>query len=99
VDLTADIARERGLGVDMAGFEAAMAKQREAARAAGRFGGGTTLPAELASQLPATGFLGYDALHAGGLEVLAILRDGRPVDAIGAGEEAIVILDRTPFYA
>jgi alanyl-tRNA synthetase len=99
VDLTADIARERGLGVDMAGFDAAMAKQREAARAAGKFGGGATLPAELASQLPATGFLGYDALDAGGLEVLAILRDGRPVDAVEAGQDAIVILDRTPFYA
>jgi alanyl-tRNA synthetase len=99
VDLTADIARERGLGVDMAGFDAAMAKQREAARAAGKFGGGATLPAELASQLPATEFLGYDALDAGGLEVVALLRDGRPVDAIAAGEDAIVILDRTPFYA
>jgi alanyl-tRNA synthetase len=99
VDLTADIARERGLGVDMAGFDAAMAKQREAARAAGKFGGGAMLPAELASQLPATEFLGYDALDAGGLEVVALLRDGRPVDAIAAGEDAIVILDRTPFYA
>ena len=99
VDLTADIARERGLGVDMAGFDAAMAKQREAARAAGKFGGGATLPAELASQLPTTEFLGYDALDAGGLQVLAILRDGRPVDAVEAGQDAIVILDRTPFYA
>jgi len=99
VDLTADIARERGLGVDMAGFDAAMAKQRDAARAAGKFGGGATLPAELASQLPATEFLGYDELDAGGLEVLALLRDGRPVDAVEAGGEAIAILDRTPFYA
>ncbi|WP_140908943.1 alanine--tRNA ligase [Cognatiluteimonas lumbrici] len=99
VDLTADIARERGLGVDMAGFEAAMARQRETARAAGKFGGGATLPAELASQLPATEFLGYDSLDAGGLEVLALLRDGRPVDVVEAGEDAIVILDRTPFYA
>src|SRR3546814_7938918 len=65
VDLTADIARERGLSVDMAGFDAAMSRQRETARAAGKFGGGTTLPAELASQLPPTQFLGYDALNAG----------------------------------
>jgi alanyl-tRNA synthetase len=99
VDLTADIARERGLSVDMAGFEAAMEQQRETARAAGKFGGGATLPAELASQLPPTRFLGYDALEAGGLEVLAILRDGRPVDALAEGEEGIVLLDATPFYA
>ncbi|MDG6347257.1 alanine--tRNA ligase [Luteimonas sp. 8-5] len=99
VDLTADIARERGLSVDMAGFEAAMEQQRETARAAGKFGGGATLPAELASQLPPTQFLGYEMLNAGGLEVLALLKDGRPVDAIEAGDEAIVVLDRTPFYA
>ena len=99
VDLTADIARERGLSVDMAGFDEAMARQKAAARAAGKFGGGATLPAELASQLPPTRFLGYDALEAGGLEVLAILRDGRPVDALAEGEEGIVVLDATPFYA
>ncbi|MEO5828911.1 MAG: alanine--tRNA ligase, partial [Luteimonas sp.] len=99
VDLTADIARERSLQVDMAGFDAAMAHQRETARAAGKFGGGTTLPAELASQLPSTEFLGYDALAADGLHVMALLKDGRPVDVIDAGDEAIVLLDRTPFYA
>src|SRR6187402_3874167 len=54
VDLTADIARERGLAVDMAGFEAAMAQQRDTARAAGKFSGGLTLPAELASKLAPT---------------------------------------------
>jgi alanyl-tRNA synthetase len=99
VDLTADIARERGLSVDMAGFDAAMARQKATARAAGKFGGGVTLPAELASQLAPTRFLGYDALEADGLEVLAILRDGRPVDALAEGEEGIVLLDATPFYA
>ena len=99
VDLTADIARERGLSVDMAGFDAAMALQRETARAAGKFGGGATLPAELVAQLQPTQFLGYDSLVAGGLEVVALLRDGRPVESIAAGDEAIVLLDRTPFYA
>jgi alanyl-tRNA synthetase len=99
VDLTADIARERGLSVDMAGFDAAMAQQRETARAAGKFGGGATLSAELVAQLQPTQFLGYDTLTAGGLEVVALLKDGRPVDAIAAGDEAIVLLDRTPFYA
>jgi len=99
VDLTADIARERGLEVDMAGFDAAMAHQRETARASGKFGNATTMPAELAAQLAPTQFLGYDKLTEGGLQVVALLRDGRPVDAIAAGEEAVVILDRTPFYA
>ncbi|TWT19948.1 alanine--tRNA ligase [Luteimonas marina] len=98
LDLTQDIARERGITVDVAGFDAAMEKQRETARAAGKFGGGVTLPAELVAQLQPTQFLGYDELQAGGLIVLAMLRDGRPVDAIEAGDEAIVILDRTPFY-
>jgi alanyl-tRNA synthetase len=76
-----------------------MDQQRERARAAGKFGGGTTLPAELVSQLQPTEFLGYDHLTSGGLQVLALLRDGRPVDALSAGEEGIVLLDRTPFYA
>ncbi len=98
VDLTADMARERGMEVDMAGFDAAMAKQKDTARAAGKFGGGTQLPADLVSQLQPTEFLGYDALDAGGLVVVALIKDGRPVDAIDAGEEAIVLLDRTPFY-
>ena len=99
VDLTADIARERGLTVDMAGFDAAMTQQRETARASGKFAGGVTLPAELVAQLKPTEFLGYESLTAGGLEVVALLKDGRAVDAIEAGDEAIVILDRTPFYA
>jgi alanyl-tRNA synthetase len=99
LDLTADIARERGLTVDIAGFDAAMAQQRERAREAGKFGGGTQLPADLVAQLSPTEFLGYDELQAGGLEVVALLRDGRPVDAIEAGDEAVVFLDRTPFYA
>lgn len=99
VDLTADIARERGLTVDMAGFDAAMAQQRETARASGKFAGGVTLPAELVAQLKPTEFLGYDTLAAGGLEVVALLKDGRAVEAIEASDEAIVILDRTPFYA
>ena len=99
LDLTQDMARERGLSVDLAGFDAAMAKQKDTARAAGKFGGGTVLPAELVAQLTATKFLGYESLTAGGLEVVALLKDGKPVDAIDAGDEAIVILDATPFYA
>ncbi|MGY0798289.1 alanine--tRNA ligase [Lysobacter sp. A286] len=99
VDLTADIARERGLTIEMAGFDAAMAHQREMARAAGKFGNATTLPAELAAQLPATEFLGYDRLEERDLEVLALLKQGRPVESIQAGDDAVVILGRTPFYA
>ncbi|MBP6797388.1 MAG: alanine--tRNA ligase [Luteimonas sp.] len=98
LDLTQDIARERGMTVDTAGFDAAMEKQRETARAAGKFGGGVQLPADLVAQLQPTEFLGYDHLQAGGLVVQALLRDGRPVDAIEAGDDAIVILDKTPFY-
>jgi len=99
VDLTADIARERGLTVDMAGFDAAMEQQRETARAAGKFASTTGLPADLVAQLSPTGFLGYDQLDAGGLQIVALLKEGRPVVSVDAGEEAVVILDRTPFYA
>jgi len=99
VDLTADMARERGMAVDMPGFDAAMEQQRETARAAGKFGGGVQLPADLVATLQPTVFLGYDALAADGLKVVALLRDGRSVDAAQAGDAAIVITDRTPFYA
>jgi len=99
VDLTADIARERDMTVDMDGFNAAMDNQRETARAAGKFGGGVTLSADLVATLKPTVFLGYDRLQADGLTVLAVLKDGRPVEAAQAGDEVIVITDQTPFYA
>ena len=99
VDLTADIARERGMTVDMDGFESAMAHQRETARAAGKFGNTATMPAELAAQLAPTAFLGYDCMDAEDLEVVGLLREGRSLARIEAGEEAVVLLARTPFYA
>ena len=99
VDLTADIARERGLSVDMIGFDTAMTQQRDTARAAGKFGNMATMPADLAAKLVPTQFLGYDKLTEGGLEIVALLKDGRAVDRIDAGDEAVVLLDRTPFYA
>ncbi|WDS36414.1 alanine--tRNA ligase [Pseudoxanthomonas sp.] len=99
VDLTADIARERGMDVDMAGFDAAMEQQRQTARAAGKFASGAGLPADLVAQLKPTGFLGYDSLQAESLAVVALLRDGRPVQRLEAGEQGVVLLDRTPFYA
>lgn len=99
VDLTADIARERGMTVDMDGFETSMEHQRETARAAGKFGGGVTLSAELVATLSPTVFLGYDRLQADGLAVVALLKDGRPVESAQAGDELIVITNQTPFYA
>ncbi|WP_329892619.1 alanine--tRNA ligase [Stenotrophomonas sp. SMYL11] len=99
LDLTQDIARERDLTVDIAGFDAAMEQQRETARAAGKFGGGVTLPAELVATLSPTQFLGYDRLQADGLTVLALLKDGRPVQSADAGDAVIVITNQTPFYA
>jgi alanyl-tRNA synthetase len=99
VDLTADIARERGLEVDMDGFDRSMNEQRERARAAGRFEAKGQMPAELASQLKPTVFLGYEALRSQGGKVLGIVRAGKQVDQLAEGEEGLLILDRTPFYA
>ncbi|MBM5812841.1 MAG: alanine--tRNA ligase [Gammaproteobacteria bacterium] len=95
VDLTADIARERGLTIDQTGFEAAMAGQRERGRAASRFG--VDLRGGPALDVPSE-FCGYDRLTAEAA-VLAIRRDGQPVTALAAGETAQVVLERTPFYA
>jgi alanyl-tRNA synthetase len=95
VDLTADIARERGLDVDAAGFEAAMQGQRERGRAASRFGVDLRGQAALSA---GTEFCGYDALTGEGT-ILAILRDGVDVESAVAGDEAQIALDRTPFYA
>jgi alanyl-tRNA synthetase len=99
VDLTDDIARERGLAVDMAGFERAMDQQRARARSASRFESRGQMPAELASQLAPTVFLGYDALDTANATVVGIVRDGAAASQLAAGEHGLVILDRTPFYA
>ena len=101
-DLIADILREKDTHLPeaaMADYERLMEQQRERARAAGKFAGGTSLPGELIAQLSPTEFVGYEHLEAGGLVVAALLKDGRPVESIQAGDEAVVILDRTPFYA
>ncbi len=94
VDLTADIARERSIAVDLAGFEAAMERQREQARAAGKFkaAGGAQFDGA------ATRFVGYETLECEA-QVLAIFRGDSAVAGIGAGESATVVLDTTPFYA
>jgi len=95
VDLTADIARERGIMIDHAGFEAAMQRQRERARAAGKF----KMDAGVEYSGGATEFRGYDSLALDGAKVAALYREGTSVPAIAAGETAIVVLDKTPFYA
>ncbi|HET7065172.1 MAG TPA: alanine--tRNA ligase [Rudaea sp.] len=99
VDLTADIARERGLAVDMAGFDKAMNEQRERARAASQFESKSQLSAEAIQQLPPTKFLGYEETDADGLQVVGIVRGGVSVNELNDGEEATLILDATPFYA
>ncbi len=99
VDLTADVAREHGWGVDMAGFEAEMERQREQARAHSKFAGSAMLPADLVAMLSPTRFLGYEQTAAEGVRVLAVVRDGAPLVSLSAGEKGSVILDATPFYA
>ncbi len=94
VDLTADICRERGVMLDMAGFEAAMAAQRERARAASK----SSPAAELEYAGGKTEFRGYDTL-AVPAKVVALYREGTPVEALKSGEEGTVVLDQTPFYA
>jgi len=95
VDLTADIARERGLSIDQEGYEAAMAEQRARARAAGSF----KVDYNAAGiDLPASEFLGYGSLAEQG-KVLALVKDGKKVDRLVEGEDGVVVLDRTPFYA
>jgi alanyl-tRNA synthetase len=95
VDLTADIARERGVRVDYAGFEAAMERQRERARAASKF----TAAAAVEYSGAATEFHGYDTLALEGTVVALYDREGVQVQEVAGGAEAIVVLDRTPFYA
>jgi alanyl-tRNA synthetase len=95
VDLTADVAREHGLGVDMEGFEREMDAQRERARAAGQFA------VDYNEQLRLEGstvFNGYDSLEDRS-EVVALLRDGEEVDQLSAGEAGVVVLKNTSFYA
>jgi alanyl-tRNA synthetase len=94
VDLTADIGRERGFEVDMAGFEAAMAVQQQRSRGAGKFVAKGTVVYDGAK----TDFKGYETLSESG-KVLALYRDGSSVKELKAGETGIVVLDKTPFYA
>jgi alanyl-tRNA synthetase len=94
LDLTADICRERGVTVDAAGFEAAMNRQKEQARAAGKF----RMAAALEYRGPETSFQGYEALESKG-RVLALYKEGSPVGELCEGDAGTVVLDETPFYA
>ncbi|HBZ8279531.1 TPA: alanine--tRNA ligase [Escherichia coli] len=95
VDLTADVCRERNIKVDEAGFEAAMEEQRRRAREASGFGADYNAMIRVDS---ASEFKGYDHLELNG-KVTALFVNGKAVDAINAGQEAVVVLDQTPFYA
>ncbi|EEP1512115.1 alanine--tRNA ligase [Salmonella enterica] len=95
VDLTADVCRERNIKVDEAGFEAAMEEQRRRAREASGFGADYNAMIRVDS---ASEFKGYDHLELNG-KVTALFVDGKAVEAINTGQEAVVVLDQTPFYA
>jgi len=94
LDLTADICRERQMSVDSAAFDAAMTRQKEQARAAGKF----KMAANLDYAGPATTFHGYETLEARG-NILALYKDGTAVNELVEGDLGVVVLDDTPFYA
>jgi len=94
LDLTADVCRERGMTVDAVGFDAAMARQKAQARAAGKF----KMAMNLEYEGPTTAFHGYESLETRA-KVVALYRDGTPVSELLEGEMGVVVLDNTPFYA
>ena len=95
LDLTADVCRERGVTVDAEGFEVAMQKQRDQARAAGKF----KVAQGLDYKGTPTQFHGYDTLKHEGAKVTALYVDGSAVSSVKAGDAAVIVLDNTPFYA
>jgi alanyl-tRNA synthetase len=95
LDLTADVCRERGVTVDSQGFEVAMQKQRDQARAAGKF----KVAQGLEYKGQPTQFHGYDTLKHVGAKVSALYVDGSAVTSVKAGDAAVIVLDNTPFYA
>jgi alanyl-tRNA synthetase len=95
LDLTADVCREKGITVDVEGFDRAMERQREQARAAGKFRMATAL--EYGGK--ATTFHGYDRLVVEESVITALYVDGTPVQQMNAGDSGVVVLDHTPFYA
>jgi len=95
VDLTADVARERGKSIDMAGFTEAMREQQESGKKAGKF----QMEEGVAYAGGKTEFKGYESLATEGAKVVALYRAGTPVELLSTGEAGIVVLDATPFYA
>jgi alanyl-tRNA synthetase len=95
LDLTADVCRERDMSVDEAAFDEAMNKQKQQARAAGKF----KMDADLAYSGVATEFKGYDQLEVANAKITAIYVNGTSVNSIAAGQQGVVVLDQTPFYA
>ncbi|MBT8447424.1 MAG: alanine--tRNA ligase [Gammaproteobacteria bacterium] len=102
VDLTADVLRERGLGIDMAGFETAMQAQRDRARAASQFAAdehAEAIPAaELAGLAAASSFTGYDGTQ-NPATIIGLYAGGRRLEELEAGQSGVLVLDATPFYA
>lgn len=98
IDLTRDIARERGLMIDEKGFEEAMGAQRQRARAAGAFKTAQVLSSDDLTQLPPTQFVGYEQLEASGVKVVGLFKDSERVESADAGEYVNIVLDVTPFY-
>jgi alanyl-tRNA synthetase len=101
LDFTEELAKERELGVDAAGFERELLAQQERARQSSRMGAakGDPLYSSLLEQGGRTAFLGYDSLTVEDARVLAVLRDGALARRLEAGQEGQLVLDRTPFYA
>jgi alanyl-tRNA synthetase len=95
-DLTADVARELELSVDEEGFQQAMEAQRDRARAAGKFAVDYNDTIRLEGE---TAFTGYELLADSGSAVVALFKNGEAVDALNSGDEGLVVLDKTPFYA
>ena len=99
LDLTQDIARENNLAVDEAGFNREMAQQQERGRSSGKFAQQAQISTETIKNLSPTQFLGYEQLETSDSLITAILVDGEPAEQIRTGQEAILLLDKTPFYA
>mgnify|MGYP001822413728 FL=1 len=99
LDLTQDIARDQGLTVDLPGFDAAMAEQQARGRSAGKFEQQSQISADAVQGLAPTEFLGYEELETLEAEIVAIMVDGQPADGLEAGQQALILLDKTPFYA
>jgi alanyl-tRNA synthetase len=98
LDLTQDVAREHGLSVDESGFNKCMLEQKKRSKSTGSFAQSNQLPAEIVAKITATDFTGYNSLT-DEVKVVAMIKDGVAVDVLSAGEQGVIILDRTPFYA